>query len=84
MLERTILGDSMPAGADLDAQLGLGVDVSRLRRDDDRLAGADQRVRELAEEEGSGRQLVSELRRVLRVVSSDADDLHSGDFAVVR
>ena len=77
VVERVGLGDPVPGAADLDRELGLGVDVRRLGRQHDRLARADQRVLELAEEQRRGGRLVAELRRVLRVVPADADDLHS-------
>jgi len=62
--------------ADLDRELGLRIDVSRLRRQDDRVPRPDQRVLELAEDERLGRRLVAELGCVLRIVPADADDLH--------
>ena len=77
MVERVGLGDPAPARADLERELGLGVDVRRLGRQHDRVAVADQGVVELAEEERLRRRIVAELGRVLGVVSSDADDLHS-------
>jgi hypothetical protein len=77
VLERVVHRDAAAAAADLHGELGLRVDVRRLRRDRDRLARPDERVRELAEDERLGRQVVSELRRVIRIVPPDADDLHS-------
>jgi len=76
VVERVGCVDSVTAAADLDRELGLGVDVRRLGRNDDRIARPDQRVLELAEDERLGRWLVSQLSRVLRVVEPDADDLH--------
>ena len=74
---RRPLGDPPAGAADLDGELGLGVDVGRLRRQHDRLAGPDQRVRELAEEERLGRRLEPLLADVRGVVEPGADDLHS-------
>ena len=67
----------MAVDADLDGQLGLGVDVGGLGREHDRRAGADQRVVELAEEQRLGRRVVAQFRGVLRIVPADADDLHA-------
>ena len=78
MVERVVERDPVPAAADLDRELGLGVHVRRLGREHDRLARADQRVLELPEEQRLGGRLVAQLGRVLGVVPADADDLHSG------
>jgi len=77
VVERRGLGDPPAGDSDLDRELGLRVHVSRFKRQDDRLAGPDQRIRELAEDEGSLGRRVTELRRMLRVVSANANDFHS-------
>ena len=77
MVERIVDWNPVPAAPDLDRQLGLGVDVRRLRWDDDRVAGADQRVLELAEEQRLGGRLVTQFGCVLGVVPPDANDLHA-------
>jgi hypothetical protein len=77
VVERVVVEDPLAAAADLDRELGLGVDVGRLRREDDLVSRADQGVLELAEDERLGRRFVAELGRVLRVISADANDLHA-------
>ena len=77
VVERRGLGDPPAGDSDLDRELGLRVHVSRFKRQDDRLARPDQRIRELAEDEGSLGRGVTELRRMLRVVSANANDFHS-------
>src|SRR5207248_7929944 len=57
MVQRGTLRDPPAAAPDLDAQLGLGIDVRSLGGQHDRIARADQRVLELAEEERSRRRL---------------------------
>ncbi len=76
MRERNVLRDPVPTDADLDRELGLGVDVGGLRRQHDRLARPDEGVLELPEQERRGGRVVAELGRVLCVVASDTDDLH--------
>src|SRR5436190_17051131 len=81
-VERVVLGDPAPGAADLDSELRLGVDVRRLRRDNDRLAAADQRVGELPEEERLRRRLPSRLPDVAQVVEAGAEDLHDAILAL--
>ena len=77
-LERVLLRDALHGRADHDAELGLVVALRHERRDHDRIAGPDQRGRELREEERRRRELGSLLLRVILVVEPDADDLARG------
>jgi len=53
VVERVVVEDPVGAAADLHCKLGLRVDVRCLGRDDDRLAGVDEGVLELAKISGS-------------------------------
>ncbi len=76
-VERVVLVDAAAHPADLDRELGLGVDVRRFGRQHDRLARADQRRRELAEEQRLGRRLDPLLLDVGEVVEPGSDDFHA-------
>src|SRR5262249_40695027 len=65
-VERALLRDVLP---------GLAVDVTDAFGKEDRVAVADERVRELGEEERRLRQLHARLACVVAVVEADADDL---------
>jgi len=56
-------------------ELGLSVHVGAFRREHDRIAGADDRARELAEEEWFLWELGTLLEGMVVVVETDADDL---------
>ena len=74
-LERVFLRHALDSRADHDAELGLVVGLGHDRRDDDRLARADQGRRPLREEERLRRKLRALLLGVVGVVQADADDL---------
>src|SRR5205085_4985119 len=80
-LEYVVLGDPAPGAADLDGEFGLGVDVRGLGRQDDRLAGADHRVRELAEEERLRGRLAPRLPDVVEVIEAGTENFHRGILA---
>src|SRR5205823_12040382 len=81
-LERVVLGDPAAGAPDLDGELGLRVDVGRLRWEDDRLARPDQRVLELAEEERLRRRLPARLPDVAQVVEPGAENFHRRILAI--
>src|SRR5581483_7003779 len=78
-VERVVLADPPPDAPDLDRELRLRVDVGRLRRQDDRLAGPDHGRVELPEEERLRRRLAAGLADVAQVVQAGAEDFH-GDI----
>ena len=69
------LGDPPSFGADDHRELGLSVHVGAFRREHDRIAGADDRARELPEEEWFLGKLGALLEGMVVVVETDADDL---------
>nr|BFE68392.1 hypothetical protein GCM10020092_016930 [Actinoplanes digitatis] len=76
------LGPVHPAGAgraDHHGQLGLVLDLVRLRRDPDRVVRADHRGGRLDEDQRLLRHLVAQLGGVLGVVAADADHLAGED-----
>ncbi len=76
MRQRFALCDAAPANGDLDCELRLRVHVRRFRRQDDRIAGADECVLELPEQERFGGWVVSQFRGMFRIVPPGADDFH--------
>src|SRR5207344_931956 len=74
-LEGALLRYAPDALADDDSELRLVVRLRDDRRDDDRLAGADERGRPLREQERRRRQLGALLLRVVAIVQANADDL---------
>ena len=74
-LERVLLRHGLHPRPDDDAELGLVVALRHDRRDHDRLARPDQRVRPLREQQRLLRQLDALLLGVVPVVETDADDL---------
>ena len=74
-LERGLDRSTADAFADDDAELRLVVDLVRHGRDHDRLAGPDQGIRPLREQQRRGGQLRPLFLRMVAVVQADADDL---------
>ena len=73
--ERVVARDPPPAASDHHGELCLRVHVRVFAREHDRLAGLDQRGRELGEQDRRLGQIASLLGGVIVVVQPDADDL---------